>query len=214
MPETLDYATAALARPRLNLLRLCRFSALVPMSAGILCVVLFAATGSSILTVAGLLLLPFGLICVLAGLILLNRYAAHAKHHQTVPKNTLARQRLTWILLLLANFPVAFVCAVVGIFLATGVVVPVVVHNAGLKPVTAIHIQAPGQEMTFQNLMPGQSVSTNVTVSSPGRLTLTFNQDGRDTATELRNWFDSDEVASSAHTKIAITIRDGVASVR
>jgi hypothetical protein len=153
--------------------------ALSPMAIGLVIVFLYWVFDWSGLILAGLIMLPLGALTVLTGLIIVLLW-----HWQQV---TLARKlgtragyrpQIVMAILLLANFPVAFVCGGIGADLANQPTICVVVHNDTKAPISPCTIRSRRLDQT-QALKPGDDMIAYLTPRRSAGLRLHVEQTGQ-----------------------------------
>jgi hypothetical protein len=125
------------------LIRLIWLCALLPMTLGLLDLILYALFDAEWLVVAGLFLLPIGTLVVLTGIGLLIawfvRCGAYARARGLPPPVGLP---IALILLLLANIGVAILCFFLGVWLVTLPRLSIAVHNATGAPLEVVRVRA------------------------------------------------------------------------
>jgi hypothetical protein len=153
--------------------------ALSPMAVGVLIVFLYWIFDWGGLIFAGLITLPLGALAVLTGLIFVALW-----HWQQI---TLARKlgararfrpQVVMAFLLLANFPVAIVCGIIGADLANQPTICVVVHNDTKDPISPCTICSRRLKQT-QVLRPGDDMIAYLTPRRSADLRLHVEQAGK-----------------------------------
>lgn len=127
----------------------------VPLVAGSVVFLLYLLIRDQALTGIGLVVIFIGLCCAFIGLVCAGIFYYQAKSADPAEATIAKRRAKLDIAIILANFPIAFVMAGIGIWLMSRVTI--VIHNEGNTSIDSLVLTTQDGKYTFANIKPGAS---------------------------------------------------------
>jgi hypothetical protein len=173
----------------------------IPALFGVFVTAMHAATGEGFLVVLGLLCIPFGTLLFLVGVGML-----------VLAKSGPRRLVLG---LLLSNFPLAYLCALIGFHSMSAFGAEVYIFNKSDHPfeeVAVVYNEVIAHR--YGKVHPGNMMRIKVSIGSGGRddMTLTLTHNGRELTLVLGN-YDADDLIGGQTIRVEVT-NDGVRRVK
>jgi hypothetical protein len=173
----LGYASPREVRPKVWLYRVAVFCWVVPLVIGVAALALYALTFWDWLPVLGFAVFMGGGVLCVVGLICVAVFYVMLRPADPALRRAWSPRAARTATLLVANVPVAVVCAAAGIDLLSQWRVTLV--NATGAPITDITLTSPGEVATVGRLEPGEDRDVFLSIGGDGEITFAATQDGQ-----------------------------------
>lgn len=149
----------------------------LPLLLGVGIFLLWLATRRDALAIAGIYLIYLGLALFVVGLAALAVYGRKASRSREISRGKLLGNLATALVLLLANFPVAW--GIIGGVVAIESRYLVVVHNESSRPLSQVRVSGGGASVAIFSIPPNDSTERSLWFQSDGELKFEAALEGR-----------------------------------
>lgn len=156
-PQPLGYDSVRRPKPMLVLHGIAMICGFVPLVAGSVVFLLYLVVRDQSLAGIGFVVILVGSCCAFVGLVCASVYFFQAKNADP-SEAVVAKRRVKWdVAIILANFPIAFFMAAIGIWLMTRVTL--VIQNTGTSRLNNVTLIAGTERYNLGPLQPSEKIS-------------------------------------------------------